>query len=414
MIRRILISPLVRAAIAIVAVASLAASPAVAAAHPAGASTPRPPAAHASSIGGYSPGTGQWPWMAALVLSSAPTQDYCGGSVLSATKILTAAHCIDGKSAGEFDVVVGRRQLSDTAHGETVPVTGIAVDPQFEMRADGTTAYDIAVLTLAHSVSVQPVTLGDENTWAGTVTAMGWGSTSNDHQESSDYLNAVDLPTYTDGECPARLGSYGGDYNPTVHFCAGGDGAHATCHGDSGGPLMVTSDGGQTWAQVGVVGWAAPTCLSTAVYNWVAGPTLRGWIESAMAGSPSGGSSGSGSTGQPAPAGGSTGSTSTTATPKASTQPNSSGVRVGKGQATALLTSLVRHKTGHPARGLRITCKSTGSSQTQCKAGFRSGGSAYKGIYRLAVEGQADGSMKWAEWFAGTRRGHRVAWFAKN
>ena len=40
---------------------------------------------------------------------------YCGGSVMSRTAVLTAAHCLDGKAAADVFVVVGRDDLTTSA-----------------------------------------------------------------------------------------------------------------------------------------------------------------------------------------------------------------------------------------------------------------------------------------------------------
>ena len=43
---------------------------------------------------------------------------------------------------------------------------------------------------------------------------------------------------------------------PDLMLCAGGDGRHDACVGDSGGPLLVP-DGAAGWTQIGVVSWGA-------------------------------------------------------------------------------------------------------------------------------------------------------------
>ncbi len=210
----------------------------------------QPAGAHASITNGYVPGAGQWPWMAAVVLSTKPTTDYCGGAVVAPTRILTAAHCVYGMEPGDFQVVVGRRRLSDTAAGETVPVSRVSAFPQYFKKANGRVFNDVAVLTLSRAVSVTPATLGVETDWGSAVTAMGWGHTDHQRNIYSDDLLAVDLQLWSDQQCTSV---YGEDYYPTVNFCAGGNGGHGTCHGDSGGPLMVSPDRGVSWRLIGVV-----------------------------------------------------------------------------------------------------------------------------------------------------------------
>lgn len=60
-------------------------------------------------------------------------------------------------------------------------------------------------------------------------------------------------------------------------ICAGdGDGAHTTCNGDSGGPLMVFDDAAQRWLQVGIVSWGNDGCTDYSVYAHVS--ALSHWI----------------------------------------------------------------------------------------------------------------------------------------
>ena len=95
------------------------------------------PTAGPSIIGGYYPHASQWPWMAALLDRTKSGSDYyrhqCGGALIHARLVLTAAHCVtnDGSriAASNLEVVLGKRRLS-VAGGEHIGISRIVIHPQ--------------------------------------------------------------------------------------------------------------------------------------------------------------------------------------------------------------------------------------------------------------------------------------------
>ena len=98
-------------------------------------------------VGGTPTGASQIPWQVSL-------QDgqghFCGGSVVSPTVIVTAAHCTEGMSASQITVVAGISSLADT--GQTRQVASIVEHPDY---ADSGVA-DIAVLNLDRPLEITP------------------------------------------------------------------------------------------------------------------------------------------------------------------------------------------------------------------------------------------------------------------
>ena len=95
---------------------------------------------------------GQFPWQA--MLCSPPQGQYCGGVLVSSDCILTAAHCIVGRS--QIRVCLGRQcgscSESDPAgNPQCFQPRSFSVHPQFDI---GTLDNDIAVIKLAHSPSL--------------------------------------------------------------------------------------------------------------------------------------------------------------------------------------------------------------------------------------------------------------------
>jgi hypothetical protein len=208
-------------------------------------------------IGGTEARPGAWPWQAALV---PPGLDparwtFCGGTVIAASWVLTAEHCVAPElERDEIDVLTGQSDLSGSG-GQRLAVAEIVRSP---------TGGDIALLRLDQPTTARPIDVvrpGQESLWSpGTdAVATGWGTTVTGPPDSPDRLRQVTLPVVSDADCAV---AYPGDgqsdpFDPRRELCAGdlAAGGRGTCQGDSGGPLMVPKPGGG-WVQVGITSWS--------------------------------------------------------------------------------------------------------------------------------------------------------------
>lgn len=184
------------------------------------------------------------PWQVSLQSGG---EHFCGGSIINATTIVTAAHCLEGETARDMTIRAGVLDRTDSG-GQDRPVAELISHPQYERTELG----DIAIVRLAEPLnlggSVQAIApaTADDVANATTATVTGWGAVSEDGDDSSTLLSAT-VPLVSDSACQVQLG-----IDAAAELCAGGTGTDS-CYGDSGGPLVITTEDGPRLA--GVVSW---------------------------------------------------------------------------------------------------------------------------------------------------------------
>ncbi|MCX4884501.1 MULTISPECIES: trypsin-like serine protease [unclassified Streptomyces] len=196
---------------------------------PSAAAAPQP------IVGGTTTTTTAYPFV--MQITDPSQNQFCGGTLVSATKVVTAAHCMAGESTSSVRVVGGRTYLNGT-NGTVSKVSKIWVNPDY---TDATNGDDVAVLTLSTSMpyaKASYVSSADTSVYAAGTTArvLGWGTTS-ENGSSSNQLRTATVPIVADSSCKS---SYGSDFIQTDMVCAGySSGGTDTCQGDSGGPLLI-------------------------------------------------------------------------------------------------------------------------------------------------------------------------------
>ncbi|MFD5589325.1 S1 family peptidase [Streptomyces sp. NPDC058733] len=214
---------------AAVAVASAAAAATAVLGTPSAVAAPQP------IVGGTTTTTAAYPFM--MQITDAGQNQFCGGTLVAPTKVVTAAHCMAGETTSSVRVVGGRTYLDGT-NGTVSRVSRIWIDPDY---TDATRGDDVAVLTLATSMpyaTAKYVAPTDTPVYAAGTTAriLGWGTTA-ENGGSSNQLRTATVPIVSDASCKT---SYGSDFVQSDMVCAGyPSGGVDTCQGDSGGPLLI-------------------------------------------------------------------------------------------------------------------------------------------------------------------------------
>lgn len=197
-----------------------------------------PASANERIVGGTRASTATYPF--AVYLATRDGFQFCGGTLVTPEKVVTAAHCAANQNAEDVFVVAGRDDKKDTTAGISVPLRpkGVWVHPKY---TDALAGYDIAVLTLGTPITrYRPLPIATSSDAAAyapatVATILGWGRTSSGGP-TSQYLLQAQVPLYTDSDCAQSFKKY----NPSYMVCAGyPQGGIDGCQGDSGGPLVA-------------------------------------------------------------------------------------------------------------------------------------------------------------------------------
>lgn len=203
---------------------------------------------------------------------------YCGGSLISPTLVLSAAHCRSSSTtAGTLpNIVIGQSDFTNVNDGESIPVIEEIVHPNygnviFENGEQGAAPnYDFMLLRLERAVSlpnVKYVQLHNNNNNINVdefidqaVTVMGHGYTSSSTTVSTQLME-VELTTLSNEQCRQSQVVQGspwtmyGELVTDQMICAEGP-SRDSCQGDSGGPLVVRGEGEDgADLEIGVVSW---------------------------------------------------------------------------------------------------------------------------------------------------------------
>ncbi|CAL8323590.1 unnamed protein product [Boreogadus saida] len=225
------------------------------------AKVPFDPNAHNERvIGGYDAPPNYWKWQISLqenIYDDGYHYHICGGSLIGASYVVTAAHCISSLDATLYRVVAGEHNIYE--YGGTEQIIGverITVHPDWNQ--DLAKGYDLALLKLATpaigSASVEMVNLPYPHQMLPhgfTCYVTGWGLIQSFPSAAPDVLQQAPIQVVEHSVCSTW--EWWGSNALKTMICAGGDGVISGCQGDSGGPLNCEIDG--VWRLHGVVSY---------------------------------------------------------------------------------------------------------------------------------------------------------------
>jgi secreted trypsin-like serine protease len=211
-------------------------------------------------VGGKRAKEGDDPWQVALVPGKAHRSNvvFCGGAVIANNWILTAAHCVNGRTKPD-DIEVLSGTIDRELGGQRSLVAQIILHPDY--KPGSLRHNDIALLRLekpvagtARAIGLPALAQKDALLPAkAAVRVTGWGALE-ENGTPVRHLRYADLVVIPDGQCRDEV-SYPevGRILPSM-VCAGtADFGKDACQGDSGGPLTAMLNGTRMLA--GIVSW---------------------------------------------------------------------------------------------------------------------------------------------------------------
>ncbi|XP_076017496.1 coagulation factor IX-like [Genypterus blacodes] len=215
-------------------------------------------------VGGEEAKPGEIPWQVLLVSNSKdPTEKthFCGGSLLSAEWVITAAHCLTPLRivVSGFFVRIGDHDKMQQENTERDYMVAEQLIHPFYDASKSEYNHDIALLKLAAPVEMsnkrRPICLGPkdftENLLRDSRSSIvsGWGKMSFTGPQASK-LQKLAVPYIDRTKCKASSSHH----ITRFMFCAGYENEPMdTCLGDSGGPHATNFEG--TWFLTGIVSW---------------------------------------------------------------------------------------------------------------------------------------------------------------
>lgn len=225
-------------------------------------------------VGGVDADIAALPWQVAVM--DAQYYQYCGGSIVAAQWVLTAAHC---EVAVGDRIGAGHSKLNTIrTNGQIRTVTQVITYTGFSSPEYGK---DIMLLKLnspldlsgANAKAIPLATEADAQYFAAgaVATVSGWG-TLRSNGSSPNALQRVDVDIATASAIRSAYGTLSADQLGAAR--SGKD----SCQGDSGGPLIVKKNG--TAILAGVVSWGEGCAAAGKPGMYARVATFQSWIAS--------------------------------------------------------------------------------------------------------------------------------------
>ncbi|XP_011177380.2 serine protease SP24D [Zeugodacus cucurbitae] len=217
-------------------------------------------------VGGQYAADGQFPHQISLYIFGDFT---CGGSIISANYVVTAAHCVTSKPGSNypayyFTVRAGSSQLY--SGGEYVRVAETKVHPQYRSFVN-----DIALLRLGSKLTlcsrIKAIPLASAEPPSGSAVIISGFGRVRTNGELSTRLKYNTLRSISNAQCNRLVRGVA-----STTLCLSHTAGNGACNGDSGGPGVYN---GQL---VGVSNYIVNGCGSTYPDGYAKVPSFRNWL----------------------------------------------------------------------------------------------------------------------------------------
>ncbi|KAL9985658.1 hypothetical protein ACROYT_G008084 [Oculina patagonica] len=234
-------------------------------------------------VGGEEAVENSWPWQAMLMSSS--NRQFCGGSLIDPSWVLTAAHCVNGASPSQVRVRMGAHYRVSGSLGteQDFDVATIHIHERYNPK---NYRHDVALLKLARPALIGqgvdlvcmpdakfPLPFGDHSK---KCFITGWGTLSSGGSQPNELMQAT-VPLVSKTNCSI---AYRGKIHDSM-LCAGLDqGGVDACQGDSGGPLVCEFNG--RFYLEGATSWGYGCAMPNKYGVYAKIRYLSSWVNSKM------------------------------------------------------------------------------------------------------------------------------------
>jgi len=220
-----------------------------------------------------------YPWMVSIQTSG----HFCGGVLIDKDWVLTAAHCLDDKSADSLTLYIGLENLLYPTSGDIRKADWFLIHPDYN---NDLYYSDLAIIKLNRSTSKTPIPILNRSDALQLqqneqMRILGWGVTETG--STSRHLKEVEVSYQSDNICNNTYPINSIKNYWSRSLCAGEvSGGKDSCQGDSGGPMIVKAQG--EWALTGLVSWGSG-CAEAGLYGvYSEVSSMTQWIEERLSG----------------------------------------------------------------------------------------------------------------------------------
>jgi hypothetical protein len=370
--------------------------------------------AHLTIVDGQPGDQDAWGFMAHVLYAPDHNPDwYCGGTLISANVVLTAAHCVTDEISGQpeaaedFQVTTGAVDLSDQTHAQISDVSHVIVDPDY--NPDGWRG-DAALLILkkpstaptiriAQSGETVPYSPGRDALIAGWGIPYAGGDASNVLQVAATNVRGTDY-------CEQYWDNFPGVWDTCAAQAPYFE--TATCNGDSGGPLL-TQDANGLDVEIALTSVGPVDCATDRADYFTRTDVIADWVNRNVAFVSIASTSTSTTSTTTTSTTTSTSRTTTTTTTTTTTKPKvvkppivMAPPPLTMADARAHAATMVHART-HQRPRLKLSCKRRTASSVNCSIRWQAAGSSYaiSGEFYNYLQGKR---AYWWYAFTGTRR----------